>query len=290
MISTQTGLHVRKPALDVQATPLVWSRIPEFSIYSNGSSICIPFYEHYLNNVAKSVRDECRTANPALADRLDDFIRQEATHARYHAEFNRRFLDDGNPALDRIVKELVADLQKMRKERSLAYNMAFCAGFENTATYSALYLFQHCDDLFEGADPNGANLFLWHVAEEFEHRSVCHDAFMAISGRYLTRIAALVHSFRHIGSYFDRAADVILKQYQAGLTEPERRESQRQHRALMRRQQRFILPRLGTLLNPRFDPARFTVPPKIEHALKHFSGPAPVTRHFNETWAAQGAA
>lgn len=285
-----TGLHVRKPVLNVRATPLIWSRIPEFSIGWNGSSICIPFYEHYLCNVAKSVRDQCCGDNPGLRDQLDDFIRQEGTHARYHSESNRRFLDGGNPDLEAIVHDLVASLQTLRKERSLAYNMAFCAGFENTATYSALYLFQHCDDLFEGADPNGVNLFLWHVAEEFEHRSVCHDAFTAISGSYVTRIAGLAHSFRHIGGFFDRAIDVVLRQWQEGLSESERKESQRRHRALKRRQNRFILPRLGTLLNPRFDPARFVVPPKIEHALTHFAGASPVTEHFNETWASHAFA
>jgi hypothetical protein len=290
MTKSVTGLHPRKPALDLKATPLIWSHVPEFAIYSNASSICIPYYEHYLNNVAKSVRDECRHTKPELAEVLDDFIRQEATHARYHTEFNRRFLDRGNPELEAVVKALVANLQQMRKRRSLAYNMGFCAGFENTATYSAIYLFEHCDDLFEGADANGANLFLWHVAEEFEHRSACHDAFMAISGNYYIRIAALTHSFMHVGKYFNRAADVMLKQWQAGLSERDRKESQHRHRALMRRQQRFIVPRLGTLLHPRFDPAGFAVPPKIAHALDHFSGSSPITQHYNTTWATRTAA
>lgn len=283
---SRSGLHVRKPVFDLPATPLIWSRVPEFSIYSNGSSICIPYYEHYLNNVAKAVRDEHTGDRPKLREQLDDFIRQEATHARYHNEFNRRILGTGNLELEMIIAELIASLQRMRKERSLAYNMAFCAGFENTATFSAIYLFQHCDDLFEGADPNGANLFLWHVAEEFEHRSVCHDAFMAASGNYFTRIAALAHSFRHIGSFFDRAAAVLLRQYQAGLSEAERTESQKRHRQLMRRQMAFVLPRLRHLLSPRFHPSRLAVPPKIAEALEHFAGRELITSHYNDHWEA----
>ncbi|GGC19221.1 hypothetical protein GCM10011371_03600 [Novosphingobium marinum] len=277
-------LTVRKPELDQRSTPLVWSRVPEFALYNNGSSICIPYYEHFLNNVAKEVRDEHCGSRPELRETLDLFIRQEATHARYHTDFNRRLLGDDNPELEAIVAELVEDLRKLRKNRSLAFNMAFCAGFENTATFSALYLFQHCDDLFEGADARGANLFLWHVAEEFEHRSVCHDAFHAISGNWLVRVSALAYSFWHVGHYFDRAAAVVLRQWRETLSEEERSASVQRERMLKRRQMRFILPRLRHLVMPGFDPASFEVPPKIAAALDHFAGEEPIHRHFNQTW------
>lgn len=273
----------RKPRLDLAATPRVWSRIPEFSLFNDGSSVCIPIYEHYLNNVAKEVRDRHCDGNPALAAMLDVFIRQESTHARYHAEFNRRVLADDDGRLKAITTRLAAELQALRKHRSLAYNMAFCAGFENTATFSAMYLFG-ADDLFEGADPNGSNLFLWHVAEEFEHRSVCHEAFGALSGRYGTRIRALAHSFRHISGTFNRATDVLLERWREGLSPAERAASIRRHRALQRRQNAFVLTRLPRLLSPWFDPARLTVPPKVAYALEHFAGDAPIGRHYNETW------
>ena len=57
----------------------------------------------------------------------------------------------------------------MRAKRSLAFNVGYCGGFENAATFSSKYLLERCDSDFAGADPGGANLFLWHVAEEFEH-------------------------------------------------------------------------------------------------------------------------
>lgn len=278
----------RRPDIDLPATPRVWTRIPEFSLYNDGSSVCVPYYEHYLNNVAKEVRDSHCDDRPDLKEMLDVFIRQESTHARYHAAFNQRMMGNGNPELQAIVDELVADLRRLRKKRSLAFNMAFCAGFENTATFSSIYLFQHCNDLFEGADPGGANLFLWHVAEEFEHRSVCHEAFRAISGNYFIRVAGLAFSFWHVGRSFNRAAAVVMRQWRETVPPEERRASIRRHKRLARRQMLFILPRLLFLLRPGFDPARLKVPAKIRAALDYFAGQGPITEHFNRVWDAGG--
>src|SRR3546814_10345493 len=41
-------------------------------------------------------------------------------------------------------------------------------------------------------DPEMAHLFLWHAAEEVEHRHVAYDVYHHIGGGYLRRAAAMV--------------------------------------------------------------------------------------------------
>src|SRR3546814_7851182 len=41
-------------------------------------------------------------------------------------------------------------------------------------------------------DPEMAQLFLWHAAEEIEHRHVAYDVYQHIGGGYVRRVAAMV--------------------------------------------------------------------------------------------------
>jgi predicted metal-dependent hydrolase len=106
------------------------------------------------------------------------------------------------------------------------------------------------------------------VAEEFEHKSVCHDALTAVSGDYLKRMQGLAYSFWHINHCFDRAADIVFKRHRADMNAEERAASMRRHMTLTRRQHAFVLPRVLRLLVPGFDPARLQTPAPIAEALR----------------------
>src|SRR3546814_7728037 len=47
-------------------------------------------------------------------------------------------------------------------------------------------------DLETDVDPEMAHLFLWHAAEEVEHRHVAYDVYHHIGGGYLRLAAAMV--------------------------------------------------------------------------------------------------
>ena len=266
----------RKPVLALEEAAIVWSQIPEFSITWSGASVLIPYVEHYLNNVISEVKSSYGPANPALQAELETFIQQEAAHSRYHIRYNRQMEAAGYDALKPLVERLVGELRAMRAKRSLAFNVAYCAGFENGATFTALYLLTKCDALFAGAEPNGANLLLWHVAEEYEHRAVCHEAFHAVSGSYFIRLAGLLYAFWHINASFGRATKVIMDRHRATMTSAQRRESIRTERRLKRRQLAFAMPRMLRLLMPNFNPARLPVPPWVQAVLDFFAGESAV--------------
>lgn len=274
-------MQVRSPDILSDQGELVWSRIPEFSLAYNGYSTVIPHVEYYLNNVMNRVKKQCEEENPELAENLDIFIRQEAQHAKTHKRFNQRMYDEGYEGLQELVEEVAADLKKFRETRSLAFNAAYCAGFESIATYDSQYLFNECDDFFEGAAPHGANLLLWHVAEEYEHRAVCHNAFAAVSGNYFLRIYGLLYAFWHVGGAFMRAEDLVLSHYCRDMAEQERKQSRRRSRKLFWRQLRYVAPRMLRIFLPFYNPARLRVPSRIEAALRYYQDGDPIERRFD---------
>lgn len=282
-------LVARTPSIDLDRAAIVWSRIPEFALFFNATGAAIPNVEHFLNNVMNEVRKSVAASDPGLATDLEVFIRQEANHTAYHDRFNKRMFAAGYGDLKPVLRQIAQELNTLRKTRSLAFCAAYCAGFENAATFSAQYLLEGCEDLFEGAEPHGANLTLWHVAEEFEHRSVCHDAFQAVSGNYFLRIWGLVYAFWHINHSFARCRKVILERFRADMSADARKASRRRHRRVLLRQARYMLPRALTLFSPFFHPARLKVTPRVAQALALFSHQNPVVSiHYGENAALAG--
>jgi uncharacterized protein len=276
---------LRKPKLSSTADTVIWSQVPEFSLYWNGASAVIPYVEFYLNNVMNEVRTLYGPANPKLKAELDIFISQERNHAQYHVAFNKRLYETGFEALKPLIETITNELKTMRETRSLAFNAAYCAGFENAATFSSKYLLEECDSEFTGADAGGANLFLWHVAEEFEHRSVCHDTLMSVSGSYFMRVAGAAYAFWHINHCFARAAAIIFDVYRKDMTEEERKASTKIVRQIKRKQTIYTLPRTFMLLNPFFDPARIKPSRKIQAALDFFASDVPIDEGFVDAYA-----
>lgn len=274
-------MYARQPEFQLENADVVWSRIPEFSIVYNGASVIIPYVEHYLNQVMKEVKIAIGQNNPALAEEIDIFTLQEAIHASLHKKFNQCLFDAGFHDLKPLIDEAVADLRQLRETRSLAFNIAYCAGFETIATFGSKYLYEFCDDYLAGAKPQFPNLILWHVAEEFEHRATCHRAFNAVSGSYFVRLYAMIYAFRHVGGFFRRAEAILLKHYRANLSEDERKASEKRSRAIFRRQMRYLVPRMVRIALPGYDPAKLPVPPRVATALEYFKRTEPITQRYD---------
>eukprot|EP00456_Euglypha_rotunda_P084116 TRINITY_DN8421_c0_g1_i2.p1 TRINITY_DN8421_c0_g1~~TRINITY_DN8421_c0_g1_i2.p1 ORF type:complete len:217 (+),score=26.19 TRINITY_DN8421_c0_g1_i2:87-737(+) len=204
------------------------------------------------------------------------FVKQEINHSRYHVQFNKRMFDSDIEGLKELVERVTADLKKQRETRSLAFNAAYCAGFESIATFDAQYLYEECDEFFEGADAPGANLLLWHVAEEFEHRTVCHDAFHAVSNSYFMRMYGLFYAFWHIGGAFLQAEHLVLEHHRRSMTPTQRKASERQSKHLFWRQLRYVAPRMLKILKPSYNPIQVPVPSRIQAGLDRFRSSDPI--------------
>ena len=274
-------MYARQPEFHLEKATVDWAQVPEFSAVYNGASLVIPVVEHYLNQVMKDVKARCGNANPELAEEIDIFTLQETIHATLHKKFNQCLFDAGIDELKPLMKEVAAELRQLRETRSLAFNIAFCAGFETIATFGSKYLYEQCDQYFEGADPYMPNLILWHVAEEFEHRATCHRAFNAVSGNYFMRLYAMAYAFRVIGGYFRRAEAIVLAHYRRDLPSEARSKSERRSIEIFRRQMRYLIPRMVRIGLPGYDPAHLPMSPRIAKALDYFKRTEPITQRYD---------
>ena len=282
-----SALQVRKPDIAPEAGAFVWSKTAEFAIAYNGYSAIIPAVEYYLNNVMREVSAKVAASDPAFRDELVTFIKQEAMHSRLHEVFNKRLAAMQIAGLQELIDEMKTHLAMLLRTRPLAFNAAYCAGFESIATYAALYLYTQCDEYFDGADAHGANLLLWHVAEEFEHRSVCHDAFDHVSGSYVARLHGLVYALLHVWHGLRRGEVLVLKHYTRDMPEAERKAAIRRSNRLLRRKALFLAPKLLKVFLPRYHPSQTPMPERITRALGIFAQPGPIRRRVDYLGALQ---
>ena len=76
----------------------------------------------------------------------------------------------------------------MLRQRSLAQYAAYCEGFECLGIIQTeFFFFERIPDPLAGADARLVKLWGWHLAEEFEHRTVCFDVHYALGGGYFAR-------------------------------------------------------------------------------------------------------
>lgn len=170
--------------------------LPELACVANSVSMMMPHAEPY---VAKSVRATIGHLESTTAYEARSFVEEELQHHVEHRRFNQAILAD-QPSLRRLDRLMAWTFRKLNN-RSLAFNAAFAAGFETIAYAVARWVEGRLGQLFEGADDEAATLFLWHLAEEVDHKTVAFDAFHQVSGRRRTYVAAMVTAMVLLGFF-----------------------------------------------------------------------------------------
>jgi uncharacterized protein len=169
-----------------------WNRrFPEFAYGANSVSLLMPFAEPYF---VKSVRAALPQLDESTRARTDDFLRQELEHSVQHRRFNllmtRRY-----PRLVWLERRIRATYSWLGRTRSLRFNLAFAAGSETIAYAIARWSEDHLSEFFDDADPVAANLYLWHLAEEVEHKTVAFDVYETVDGSRFRYLRAMLTSF-----------------------------------------------------------------------------------------------
>lgn len=166
-------------------------RRPELSFAADAVSLLMPYAEPYF---VRTVRRAVPELDPALARTATAFCAQEARHHGEHRRFNDRMSRDC-PGLGRIERWMDRTYRWVERHRSLRFSLAFAAGSETIAFSIARWAERNRRDLFDGAAPGVAALFLWHLAEEVEHKSVAFDVYQAVDGSRARYAVATVTSF-----------------------------------------------------------------------------------------------
>ena len=151
----------------------------------NALSMSFPVGEQFFID---SVRAGFKTLPPALQDQyrneVQGFVGQEATHRRLHALFNGHLEQQGlvNEWGPRAVKRL-----KQLDGLDPRHLLGITAANEHFTAILADWMLRNAD-LVASSDSRLTTLWLWHSAEESEHRSTAFDIYRAVGGNEAWRL------------------------------------------------------------------------------------------------------
>jgi len=251
-------MRARKPALDFSETPARWAPNGEFAQQMNASSLWIPALERFLNRVMSQANARLDGADPVQARLKADiraFIRQEGNHTALHAACNAILPRAGYDVAE-FERQFEQGFQRLMKTRSFKFLCAYCEGFETLGPPMALVWLDEIEDLVGAADPNVVRLWKWHLMEEYEHRTVCHDVARAFGVGYFQRLHGFFFQLTHLQGFSRQVRDYLLAQDALTMTPEEVRAMHRRSKAVGRKVLRLALPRILKALLPFHDPRR----------------------------------
>jgi len=241
----------RNPRLTFEDALPHWAPDHEFAQIANAGSTSLPYVEGYLNRVMAQAAEEI--SDPVLRAQIGLFCAQEGNHYRQHKLFNK-LLYPRYPGLLELERALGADYERMLKTARLLENAAYCEGFESLGLIHGEFFFEHSEELLRGADARLVRLWQWHLAEEYEHRSVCFEVHRALGGGYFSRVRGFLRAMRHLDRYGRSVAAHLLSIDRSTMSAAARAESLRRERRYRARFLRFAWPRLLAVLLPGYDP------------------------------------
>lgn len=176
-----TTLTVRRLLIDLK-TPFTpdWCGGDAFlSAFFNALSMSFPVGEQFFID---AVRGGLAALPPEAQERwlteVQGFVGQEATHRHIHAQFNRHLEEQGLVnAWEPRARKRLALLEGLDPRHALAIT----AANEHFTALFADWLLSH-PETFDGAEPRLRTLWLWHSAEETEHKCTAFDLYQALGG------------------------------------------------------------------------------------------------------------
>jgi hypothetical protein len=191
-----TDLVVRRLLVDMQA-PIArhWCDGDAFrTAFFNALSMSFPVGEQFfIDSVRRGMKSLPEDQQARFEVEVRGFIGQEATHRRLHSLYNEHLERQGLE--NRWAPATQARLNQLA-DADVRHWLAITAANEHFTAILAEWLLTHPDSVGT-ADPRLATLWLWHSAEEAEHRCTAFDLYRAAGGdetwrqRWFTRISLI---------------------------------------------------------------------------------------------------
>lgn len=182
-----TELVVRRLLIDLeQPVDRHWCNGDAFlTAWFNALSMSFPVGEQFfIDSVRAGLAALPPEAQARFKTEVQGFIGQEATHRRIHALFNAQIEKHG----------LVNDWEPRARARlqlmagaDPRHGLGITAANEHFTALFAEWMLSHAD-LLDGCDPRLRALWLWHSAEEAEHKATAFDLYQALGGSHEWRV------------------------------------------------------------------------------------------------------
>lgn len=269
-------LKVRRPEFDFSDTQARWAPNGEFAQQMNAASAWIPHLERFLNRVMAKAGSKLKEQRGEAAERLHGdiriFIRQEANHYAVHDAFNRILSRNGYD-ISEMERHFKSEFERLLETKSFPFLLAYCEGFETLGPPSALiWLDEEIGEFLEGADQEVVNFWKWHLLEEYEHRTVCHDVFHVLHGGYWMRLYGLIYQLWHLGGFTGMVRDYLIEKDRAEMTAAQRKHSRRTARKIRWKMTVLYFPKLIKVLSPFYTPRNSKEPRMYRNHMARVEG------------------
>ncbi|HCX82621.1 MAG: metal-dependent hydrolase [Curvibacter sp. RIFCSPHIGHO2_12_FULL_63_18] len=182
-----TDLVVRKLLIDLN-TPFAvrWNGGDAFrSAFFNALSMSFPLGEQYfMDSVRAGLKSLPEDQRARFAAEVQGFVGQEATHRRIHSLFNGHLETQG---FTNALERRAAKRMQASAHMDVRVHVGATAATEHLTAIFADWMLAHPEAL-EGSEERLQTLWLWHSAEESEHRSTAFDVYQAIGGNHEWRL------------------------------------------------------------------------------------------------------
>jgi predicted metal-dependent hydrolase len=192
-----TELVVRRLLVDLETPfPARWNGGDAFrSAFFNALSMTFPVGEQFfIDSVRQGAKQLPPEVQARMASEVKGFIGQEATHRRIHALFNQHLTDQG---LTNAFEARATRRIQSQAHLNVRMHLAATAATEHFTAIFADWMLRHPEAL-EGAEPRLKTLWLWHSAEESEHRNTAFDLYQSLGGDHARRLKV----FRYVTVIF----------------------------------------------------------------------------------------
>ena len=158
----------------------------------NAASLSFPPTERFFIGAVRDCLD--RVSDPALREQVTGFIHQEAMHNRVHIDCNA-MLARHYPNCRRAERISIVTFRLVGRLPRW-FRLSLSSALEHFTSMVADTLLRYPDAFREIVPPQIADMWLWHAAEETEHKSVCFDVHRAWLGSgplsYLNRVVGML--------------------------------------------------------------------------------------------------
>jgi uncharacterized protein len=286
LVSYQTAfprrrtMQVRYPEFDFSNTKPFWCDNPEQSQLINAGNIIPAYIEPFLIKVMRRAKQQLDpVADDELIADIDVFNKQEGQHLKMHGGMMTMLRENGYAGMKPIEEAYQADYERFLETKSLRWLLAYCDGFEAFGSTAAeKWLDGAIEHDLSNADPQVTELFRWHLAEEYEHRTVTNRLYKRL-GRsggpvvaYCWRIYGLFYASTHMLKYANRLAKYLIATDQASMTPAELEASKRRLKQAKRAAKAAPSAKnFFRILMPWYDPADTAPPRHLDEVLAAYS-------------------
>ena len=275
-MTTTPRIKVRNPEFDWTDAEVVWGPNAEAVIGMEAGSPIITPIEIFLVKVMRLAKAQLDpVADAELIRDIDLFNRQEVRHYKTHAAFNK-LIREWCPDVAPIEQAYHDEMTAFVAEKPLSWLLGYCEGFEAIGGFVTVDWIEGWNQELAGSfSATYAQMFRWHAAEEFEHRTVAFRTYH----RTFDGTPEEAHEFRlemfefattHMFGFIGRVRQAMLARFRQDMT-PEEAEASIQRAEEV---EALIGARMQSkwqpLFSPDYDPANNPIPEHLDEVLSWY--------------------